>query len=128
VRPCPSRHAPVRPVSEPIALPSPAVPPYLRPSTEGVELDVVVQPRASRSRLVGVHDGRLKIQLAAPPVDGEANAGLVALLSELFGIPRRDVRLARGDTGRRKTLALAGLTADVALRTLAAALPEESAR
>ncbi len=43
----------------------------------GVELSVLVQPRASRTKVVGEHDGRLKIALSAPPVDGEANAALI---------------------------------------------------
>ncbi|HZN91656.1 MAG TPA: DUF167 domain-containing protein, partial [Myxococcales bacterium] len=45
----------------------------------GVELLVQVQPRASRSRVVGEHGGYLKVQLAAPPVDGAANAALLEL-------------------------------------------------
>ena len=46
---------------------------YLTATAGGVEIAVHAQPRASRSRLVGEHDGRLKVQLAAPPVEGEAN-------------------------------------------------------
>jgi uncharacterized protein YggU (UPF0235/DUF167 family) len=70
-----------------------------------------------------MHDGRLKLQLAAPPVDGEANAALVDLVADLFHLPRRDVLLLRGDTGRRKTLALARLSFDQAAATLSGALP-----
>ena len=46
------------------------------------ELDVQVVPRASQSRIVGPHDGRLKVQLAAPPVDGAANTALIDLLAD----------------------------------------------
>ena len=83
--------------------------PYLRPVPGGVELSVLVQPRASRTRLVGEHDGLLKIQLAAPPVDGEANAALVEFLARHFGVPRRQVSLAAGDASRRKRVVLQGL-------------------
>ena len=85
-------------------------PPCLRVVRDGLELDVVVQPRAARSRLVGLHDGRLKLQLAAPPVDGAANDALVELLADLCSMPRRDVTLERGDTSRRKTVALRGIS------------------
>jgi uncharacterized protein YggU (UPF0235/DUF167 family) len=47
---------------------------WLKSVPTGVELLVLVQPRASRTKVLGEHDGRLKIALAAPPVDGEANA------------------------------------------------------
>lgn len=75
------------------------------------ELDVQVVPRASRSRIVGPHDGRLKIQLAAPPVDGAANEALVELLAETLELPRTAVSVLRGATGKRKTLRIAGLAA-----------------
>jgi uncharacterized protein (TIGR00251 family) len=77
----------------------------------GVELLVLVQPRASRSRIVGEHDGRLKLQLAAPPVDGEANAALVELLCELLKVRKADVELLDGQTGRRKRLRVTGVEA-----------------
>jgi hypothetical protein len=76
-----------------------------------VELSVLVQPRASRTRVVGEHDGLLKIQLAAPPVEGEANAALVEFLGKLLGVPRRQVELLAGDASRRKRIALHGVDA-----------------
>lgn len=87
---------------------------FLRACTTGVECDVVVQPRASRSRVAGLHDGRLKVQLAAPPVDGEANAALVELFAGLVGVAKGRVRLVRGDASRRKTVAIDGVSADAA--------------
>ena len=74
---------------------------------------MLVQPRASRSRVTGWHDGRLKVQLTAPPVDGEANEALLKFLSKLLGVPRRDVTLLRGETSRRKTVLLPPLPAAV---------------
>lgn len=76
-----------------------------------VELLVLVQPRASRTKVVGEHDGRLKIALSAPPVDGEANAALVEFLSKLLGLKKSAVVLVDGATGRRKRLRLDGVTA-----------------
>ncbi len=75
------------------------------------ELEVQVVPRASQSRIVGLHDGRLKIQLAAPPVDGAANAALVELLADTVAVARSQVTVVRGQTGKRKTLRFAGLAA-----------------
>jgi uncharacterized protein (TIGR00251 family) len=85
--------------------------PYLTERPDGVELAVLVQPRASRTRVVGVHDGQLKIQLAAPPVAGEANAALVEFLARHLGVPRRQVALVAGDTSRRKRVRVTGLDA-----------------
>jgi uncharacterized protein (TIGR00251 family) len=76
-----------------------------------VDLEVLVQPRASKSELAGIVDGRLKIRLAAPPVDGEANAALVEFLAEKLGLPKKAVELVRGQTGRRKTVRLTGAEA-----------------
>ena len=90
--------------------------PWVREAPGGVILEILVQPRASRTRVIGEHDGRLKIQLAAPPVDGEANAALVDFLAHELGARRSDVTIERGDTGRRKTVRVAGLTA-AAVRT-----------
>ncbi|MDF1562258.1 MAG: DUF167 domain-containing protein [Deltaproteobacteria bacterium] len=82
--------------------------PYLREIPGGVRLEILVQPRASRSKIVGEHDGRLKVALAAPPVDGEANEALLKLLAKLLGVPRRAVRITSGETGRRKVVEVEG--------------------
>jgi hypothetical protein len=73
-----------------------------------IEIDVLVVPRASRSRVAGLQDGRLRLQLAAAPVEGEANAALVELVADLLGVRRSAVRLVCGATGRRKRLRIEG--------------------
>lgn len=85
------------------------LPVWLKDVPGGVELSVLVQPRASRTKVVGEHDGRLKIALAAPPVDGEANAALVEFLSDELGVRKADVTLLDGETSRRKRLAVRGV-------------------
>mgnify|MGYP000095956422 CR=1 FL=1 len=80
------------------------------------ELDVQVVPRASQSRVVGPHDGRLKVQLAAPPVDGAANAALIDLLADTLAVPRGHIKLLRGHTGKRKTLRIALAAAELRRR------------
>lgn len=89
-------------------------PAWLREVPGGVELSVFVQPRASRTKIVGEHDGALKIAVAAPPVEGAANVELTDFLADLFGIPRRQVELAKGETGRRKRIVLTGVSAEQA--------------
>ena len=50
---------------------------------------------------------RLKIRLAAPAIDGKANAALRTYLAEAFGVGLRDVAIVRGETGRSKTVRVA---------------------
>ena len=83
----------------------------------GVRVDVHVVPRAAATAVVGVHGNRLKLSLAAPPVDGAANAELVAFFARALGVPRRDVAIVAGETGRRKTVAIAGVSVE-AVRAL----------
>ncbi|MBU6257200.1 MAG: DUF167 domain-containing protein [Burkholderiales bacterium] len=63
---------------------------------------LAVSPNARRTVADGLHDGCLRVRLAAPPVDGKANEALVAWLADELGLPRRAVRLLRGEASRRK--------------------------
>ncbi|MBI3369714.1 MAG: DUF167 domain-containing protein [Burkholderiales bacterium] len=74
---------------------------------EGCVLDVSVSPNAKRTCADGLHDGALRVRLAAPPADGKANEALVAWLADALRCARRDVRLLRGHSARRKQIALA---------------------
>lgn len=76
-----------------------------------VTLDILVQPRASRAKIGPMHDGRLKIAVTAPPVDGEANAAVIELLARRLAIPRSAIEVIAGAGSRRKTLRLADVTA-----------------
>ncbi len=93
-------------------------PPWLKPVPGGVELLVLVQPRASRTRAVGEHDGRLKVALAAPPVDGAANEALVEFLAAALQVRRSQVTLLDGLASRRKRLAVQGVEPDAAVRMM----------
>ena len=80
----------------------------------GVRIRVRVQPRASRTEVVGEHDGALRIRIAAPPVDGEANAELVRFLAKRLGVAKSRVRIVAGETGRMKSVEVAGVAVEAA--------------
>ena len=77
-----------------------------------IRVDVYVQPRASKTALAGTHDGCVKIRLAAPPVDGAANAELIEFVAERLGIARSRVTVVAGLSGRRKVLEIEDVTLD----------------
>lgn len=79
---------------------------------EYVLLEVHVVPRASRSKVLGVHDGRLKISLAAPPVDGAANEELLSFVAKWLRVPARQVKLSRGESSRQKQLSIQGVSSE----------------
>lgn len=74
-------------------------------------LDIHVQPGASRTEIAGSHGDRLKIRLAARPVDGEANRALVGFLADRLRVAQRDIEIVRGHTGRAKTVRIHGAPA-----------------
>ena len=86
-----------------------------------VRVDVHVQPRASKSEIVGLHGAALKVRVQAPPVEGAANEALVSLLADRLGVPRRAVRVVAGAASRMKTVEVDGTTED-AVRALASPL------
>jgi uncharacterized protein len=85
-----------------------------------VRISVHVQPRASKTGVVGMHGDAWKIRVAAPPVDNAANAELIEFLASRLGVPKRSVRIAAGETGRRKIVEIDG----VSLEAVVAALTE----
>jgi uncharacterized protein (TIGR00251 family) len=104
-------------------------PAWARDEAGRAVLEILVQPRASRTRVVGEHDGRLKIQVAAPPVEGEANAALIELVASALGVRRAAVSVLRGDSGRRKSVAVEGVRAErVAAALLTSASPRTARR
>jgi uncharacterized protein (TIGR00251 family) len=68
-----------------------------------------VIPRSPRSRIDGMRGGAVVIRLAAPPVEGAANAALIALLSEALDLPRRNITIIAGDKSRDKRVRIEGI-------------------
>lgn len=84
-----------------------------------MRLRVRAQPRASRTEIAGEYGGALKIRLAAPPVDGDANRELVKFLAKTVGVPASAVSVVAGVTGRNKTVEIRGVEAATVLAALA---------
>ncbi|WP_283148128.1 DUF167 domain-containing protein [Silvimonas soli] len=67
-------------------------------------LHLHIQPGAKQTEIAGLYGEALKIRLAAPPVDGKANAALLAFIAQTFAVPLRQVSLKAGAASRRKTV------------------------
>lgn len=78
-----------------------------------VRIDVYIQPRAARTELAGSHDGHPKIRIAAPPVEGAANAALVEFVAKRLKVAKGRVRVVGGLTSRRKVLEIDGIAPEV---------------
>jgi uncharacterized protein len=86
--------------------------PGIRQTPAGTRIDIRVIPRASRTGIDGVRDGRLVVRVTAPPVDRAANDAVVRVLADRLGVPQRAVSLVSGASGRNKTVEISGLRAD----------------
>ncbi len=74
--------------------------------------NVRVVPRASKSEIVGEHDGALKIRIASPPVDGAANAELIKVLAKQFGVSKSAVEILSGQTAKIKQIKIFGANSE----------------
>jgi len=77
-----------------------------------------VVPRASATAVAGRHGDAVRIRVAAPPVDGAANAELVRFMAQQLGVSRGAVTIARGQSSRSKTVTIEGISTDAALARL----------
>lgn len=73
---------------------------------------VRVVPRASKSEVVGEHNGALKVRIAAPPVNGAANEELIKTLANFFEIPKTAVEIISGETAKIKQIKITGANLD----------------
>lgn len=87
-------------------------------SKNGVILEVLLSPRASKDKILGVHNGRLKIGVTAPPVDGKANAALCKFLAKTFKVPPSTVSVIRGQTSREKSVEITDSSLEEVLAVL----------
>jgi uncharacterized protein (TIGR00251 family) len=80
------------------------------PGTELCTLAVRVIPRAKRDEVAGQRGGRLLLRIAAPPVDGAANAAVCKFVAKLAGVPARRVSVVQGQTSRDKLVRIEGIS------------------
>lgn len=95
---------------------------FLREFESGVRLTVHAQPKASRTKVVGVHGDALKIAVQAPPVEGAANEALQEFLAKLFKVSKSSVDLSSGASGRRKIFEIRGVSLADAVKVIEAEL------
>ncbi len=94
---------------------------HLHDGKVGAALAVRVTPRASRNEIVEVmSDGTIKIHIAAPPVDGEANEKLVAFLAEVLNIPKSRIEIVAGVSGRDKLISVLDMDAETVHKRIVA--------
>ena len=86
---------------------------------DGVILRLHIQPGAKKTEIAGRHGEALKIRLAAPPVDGKANACLIGFLADRFGVTKAAIDLLSGDSSRAKRVRVGGVDAARAKRVFA---------
>jgi uncharacterized protein (TIGR00251 family) len=70
-----------------------------------------IQPRASREGIDGVREGRLRVRVSSPPVDGAANDRVIRVLAQVLDVPRSSITLTRGEKSRDKDLTVHGVAA-----------------
>ena len=78
------------------------------PDSRKLSLALHVQPNARKNEIVGLHGDALKVKIAAPAADNEANTALVAFLSEMLGVQKSAIAIRHGATGRRKIVEITG--------------------
>ena len=87
--------------------------PYLPETSSDQQLiHLHIQPKGSKTRVVGLHDGRLKIAVSSPPVDGKANKEVVRFLASVLGVHKKDVILKSGLQSRKKSVLVSSMSAD----------------
>ncbi len=86
---------------------------------DSVIFTVRAVPRASKSEIVGEHDGALKIRIASPPVDGAANEELIKVLSEFFGVSKSSIEITGGQTSKQKQVRINGINSENFLKLIA---------
>ena len=95
----------------------------LHDGKKGAALAVRVTPRASKNKIVEVlEDGTLKVHLAAPPVDDEANLELLKFMGEVLGVSKSRLDIVAGATGRDKLIAVIDMDAETAHKRILAYL------
>ena len=90
-----------------------------------VFLKVLIQPRASREGIVGMHGDALKVRVSAPPLEGRANKALKKLLAEQLGVPPSRIQISTGQRSREKILKISGVSQEAIERAFGIGPPHQ---
>ena len=88
--------------------------------SSGTVIKVKVIPRSSRTEVLGKENDIYRMKLTDPPVEGKANKAVIELLAEKLGVPKREIEIVSGKTGRLKTIRIRGLAAGEVAQALKA--------
>jgi uncharacterized protein (TIGR00251 family) len=87
-------------------------------------LKVRVQPKASRNQVDGFEDGTLRLRVTAPPTDGKANAGVIALMAKTLDVSKSRLEIVRGHGSRDKVVSIDTLSEQEARRRIEAVVKD----
>ncbi len=96
---------------------------FIKEKGNGIIFSIHVVPGSAKSEIVGVQDEALKLKIAAPPVEGRANAECIRFLSETLGMRKNQVTITSGHRSRKKIIAIEGLNSKDAMSILSGLLP-----
>ncbi len=74
-----------------------------------LNIQVQIQPGSSKDQIIDLHNGRLKIKISAPPVDGKANQNLIEFIAKALGVSKSKIEIVKGRTSKLKTLKISGI-------------------
>ena len=98
--------------------------PYLRALPDGtLLLRLLVQPRASKNELAGVHNDALKLRLTTPPVEGRANQAVITFLAKRLHLPKSALTIKSGQQSREKQVVISGCPEALVREKLQVTLP-----
>ncbi len=86
--------------------------PAINERGDAVRICLYVQPRAACTEVVGEHGDAIKLRIAAPPVEGEANREVIRFLAKILGVSASQLHVVSGETGRRKVIEVNGVSAE----------------
>lgn len=83
---------------------------WMAEDSNGITLNVRVVPRASKNEFAGFFGDSVKVRIQAPPVDGKANAALISFLASKLSVPKRNIGIVSGESGRQKRIRVSGVS------------------
>jgi len=89
-----------------------------RETPDGYLLPILVVPGSSREKIVGVHDGRLKLAVQAPPEKGKANKAVISFLAKTLEVRKQQLSIVRGQSDRFKDILVSEAQAEEILKQL----------